>query len=350
MEFSSDGASWGAPEILERLNRERRTSTALFDQDDVTASLQDRVAQVFEREVDVFPVVTGTAANGIALATMTPPHGGIVCHWDSHLLTDECSAPEMFTGGARLIGVEGEHGKIDPAALERLLANTRFGVTHSVQPKALSLAQVNEAGTVYSVDEVRALSEVAHGAGLKVHMDGARLSNAIVALGCSPAEITWKAGVDILCLGANKNGALAAEAIVVFDRSLSETLRYVRKRSGHFVAKTMLLSLQLDSYLTDDLWLRNARHANDMARRLVDAFQQHPAIEFAHPPQANEIFFTMPDGLLEHLTANGVRLYRDWRTVPHRHHRIVTSFSNTSEEVERLLRLVQEWTMKEQAP
>src|SRR5690554_1886438 len=138
MEFSSDGASWGAPEILDRLYRERRTSTALFDQDEMTASLRNRVAEVFEREVDVFPVVTGTAANGIALATLTPPHGGIVCHWDSHLLTDECSAPEMFTGGARLIGVEGGHGKIDLAALERLLEHTRFGVTHSVQPRALS--------------------------------------------------------------------------------------------------------------------------------------------------------------------------------------------------------------------
>lgn len=349
MEFSSDGASWGAPEILERLNRERRTSTALFDQDEVTESLRDRVAEVFEHEADVFPVVTGTAANGIALATLTPPHGGILCHWDSHLLTDECSAPEMFTGGARLIGVEGEHGKIDPTALERLLAHSRFGVAHSVQPKALSLAQVNEAGTVYSVDEIRALSDVARAAGLKIHMDGARLSNAIVALGCSPADITWKAGVDILCLGANKNGALAAEAIVVFDRSLSDTLRYVRKRSGHFVAKTMLLSLQLDGYLTDELWLRNARHANDMARCLVDAFRQHSTIEFVHPPQANEIFFTMPDGLLEHLMTNGVRLYRDWRTFPDRHHRIVTSFSNTPEEVGRLIRLVQDWATKEQA-
>jgi threonine aldolase len=349
MEFSSDGASWGAPKILERLGSQHRTSAPIFDQDEATASLRKRVCDVFECEADIYPVVTGTAANGIALATLTPPHGAIVCHQDSHLLTDECSAPEMFTGGARLVGLEGEHGKIDPVLLQRLLDHSRFGVSHSIQPKALSVAQVNEAGTVYTVDEVRGLVDIARGAGLKIHMDGARLSNAIAALGCSPAEITWKSGVDILSLGANKNGALAAEAIVVFDRSLSETLRYVRKRSGHFVAKTLLLSLQLDAYLTDDLWLDNGRHANGMARRLVAAFQRHPDIRLIHPPEANEIFFAAPDGLLDHLTGNGVRLYRNWRTFPQRYHRMVTSFANTPDEIDQVIKLVDEWTAKERA-
>ena len=198
-------------------------------------------------------MITGSAANGLALAALTPPYGAVLAHWDAHIHTDECGAPEMFTGGAKLLSLPGEHGKIEAQGLDEYLRHARFGVTHSSQPKVLSLTQATESGTVYSVSELTALSKRAKSAGLRVHMDGARIANAIAALGCAPADITWKAGVDILCFGATKNGAIAADAVVVFDKSLSESVRYMRKRSGHFVAKTRFFAAQLDTYLADDL-------------------------------------------------------------------------------------------------
>jgi threonine aldolase len=341
MEFRSDGATWGAPEILERLSRESLRDDELFDEDEVTARLHERVAALFGRKASVFTVVTGSAANGLALAALTPSYGAVLAHWDAHIQTDECGAPEMFTNGAKIVSLAGEHGKIDPQGLDEYLRHARFGVTHSVQPKVLSITQATEAGTLYSVSELAALTNLAKQAGLRVHMDGARFSNAVAALGCAPADLVD--GIDILCLGATKNGAIAADGILVFDPTLADTIRYLRKRSGHLIAKTRLLSAQMDTFLTDDLWLRNARHANAMAAKLSKGLARHSAIEFVHPTSANEIFVRMPDALLQHLQRAGVRLYVDWRTIPVRHHRIVASYCTTEDEVNKLLDLVENW-------
>jgi threonine aldolase len=344
MEFSSDGVSWAAPEILDRLTKEAHLDDALFDDDAATAELHRRVESVFGREADVFTVITGSAANGLALAALTPPYGAVLAHWDAHIHTDECGAPEMFTGGAKLLSLPGEHGKIEAQGLDEYLRHARFGVTHSSQPKVLSLTQATESGTVYSVSELTALSKRAKSAGLRVHMDGARIANAIAALGCAPADITWKAGVDILCFGATKNGAIAADAVVVFDKSLSESVRYMRKRSGHFVAKTRFFAAQLDTYLADDLWLRHAQHANAMAAKLAAGLARHPSIRLVHPAEANEVFVTLPDDLLRRLQSAGVRLYANWRATPLRHHRFVTSYYTTHKEIDAVLALVEQWS------
>ena len=344
MEFSSDGVSWAAPEILDRLAKEAHREDALFDDDHATAELHRRVASVFGRDADVFTVITGSAANGLALAALTPPYGAVLAHWDAHVHTDECGAPEMFTAGAKLLSLQGEHGKIEAEGLDEFLRSARFGVTHSSQPTVLSLTQATEAGTVYSVSELSALSKRAKSAGLRVHMDGARIANAIAALDCTPADITWKAGVDILCFGGTKNGAIAADAVVVFDKSLSDTVRYMRKRSGHFVAKTRLFAAQLDAYLSDDLWLRHARQANAMAAKLANGLARYANIQQIHPVEANEVFVTLPDDLLRYLQNAGVRLYPNWRTTPLRHHRFVTSYYTTEKEINAVLALIEQWS------
>jgi threonine aldolase len=346
MEFSSDGVYWAAPAILDRLTKEAQRDDAMFDDDSVTAELHRRIESVFGHEADVFTVITGSAANGLALAALTPPYGAVLAHWDAHIHTDECGAPEMFTGGAKVLSLPGEHGKINPESLDEYLTHARFGVTHSSQPKVLSLTQATEAGTVYSVSELTALCTRAKSAGLRVQMDGARIANAIATLGCSPADITWKAGVDILCFGGTKNGAIAADAVVVFDKSLSETVRYMRKRSGHFVAKTRFFAAQLDTYLTDDLWLRHARHANAMAAKLASGLTRHPSIQQVHPVEANEVFVTLPDDLLEQLQSAGVRLYANWRASPLRHHRFVTSYYTTDRDIDAVLALVERWAIE----
>ncbi|MEL0111075.1 MAG: beta-eliminating lyase-related protein, partial [Rickettsiales bacterium] len=203
------------------------------------------------------------SANALALATMTPPYGAVYCHPDSHVNVDECGAPEFFTGGAKLVPVGGPQGKIAPDALAA--AVTGAGVVHHVQPAAVSITQVTEAGTIYSPDEIRALAAICREHGLKLHMDGARFANAVEALGCSPAEASHRLGVDALSFGATKNGALCAEAILFFDAALARDAGYRRKRAGHLFSKMRFLAAQWDAYLANDLWRRNARHANAMA-------------------------------------------------------------------------------------
>lgn len=334
MNFASDGVAYCAPEIFARIVADNPVTTPVFDTDEITAALKLRVQDVFEAEVDIFTVATGSASNSLALAALTPPYGAILSHVEAHIQTDECGAPEMITGGAKLIGLPGEHGKIASSTLADALKHSRFGFTHAVQPHVLSLSQLTEAGTIYTPKEVAELCETAKQYGVRVHVDGARFANAVAALSCSPADLSWRAGVSILSLGATKNGAIAAEVIIVFDRSVSERLRFMRKRSGHLIAKNRLLALQLDTYLTEDLWLRNARHANEHARRLEEVLTRSPDIRLVHPRQANELFLEMPDELLHRLTHSGVKLYENWRTFPLRHHRMVTSFATTQKDVD----------------
>jgi threonine aldolase len=251
-------------------------------------------------------------------------------------MVDECGGPELQTGGAKLVPIAGPGAKIDPAALAALLANAGKGAPHHVKPSALSLTQATEAGTVYSLAEIQALTGIARHHGLPVHMDGSRFGNALVKLGCSPAEMSWRAGIDILSFGATKNGAMAAEAIVMFEPKRASDLPYLRKRSGHLFSKQRYLSAQLLAYLEDDLWLRNARHANAMAARLAEGLGNLPGVRLIDPVDANELFVDLPEPLVAALAAAGFDFYR-WGTPTPATHRMVTAWNTDPAVVDRVL-------------
>jgi threonine aldolase len=281
-------------------------------------------------------VAIGTAANALAIAAVTPPWGVVYCHTESHIQVDECGAPEFFTGGAKLMPLEGEDGKITPAAVEAVLVEP--GIVHSPQPACISISQATEAGTVYTVEEVGALGALARRRGLSLHVDGARFANALVASNASPAALTWRAGVDILSFGATKNGALAAEAIIVFDPARAADLAYRRKRGGHLFSKMRFLSVQLEAYLADGLWLRNARHANAMAARLAEGLAATPGAKLIHPVQANEIFIALPEPVIATLESGGVGFYR-WGGPGEGILRLVTAFNTRVEDVDAVIAL-----------
>ena len=255
MNFRSDNVTGVASEILDALAEANRESAATpYGDDPWTARVEARFDELFERKVAVFPVATGTAANVLGLAMVTPPYGAIYCHAESHIAVDECGAPEFYTGGAKLVDLPGDGGKLEAGQLDAVIGAAAAGDVHHVQPAAISLTQATEAGTIYTIDEVAAIAEVARRHGLALQMDGARFANAAAALDRAPAELTWRAGVDVLAFGATKNGALAAEAVVFFDPARAEGVGFRRKRGGHLFSKMRFLSAQLDAYLADDLW------------------------------------------------------------------------------------------------
>lgn len=330
--FCSDNVTGVAPEIMAALATANDGAAMPYGNDEYSQRLEAKFCELFETAVKVFPVFTGSAANALALSVMAPPFGAIYCHAESHINLDECGAPEFYTGGAKLVTIPGFHGKITAADLAAVLARSGAGVVHHVQPAVVSLTQATEAGTVYSCDEVNCIAEVSHVHGLSLHMDGARFANAVVSLGCSPADITWRAGVDVLSFGATKNGAMAAEAVVFFNQSLAETFSYRRKRSGHLFAKMRFLSAQLEAYIKDDLWLRNAAHANQMATHLARGIASLPGRWVCHPVEANEIFIQLPEAVIEALVADGFRFYR-WEGEHLTTLRLVTAFNTKDEDV-----------------
>ncbi|MBS0472414.1 MAG: low specificity L-threonine aldolase [Proteobacteria bacterium] len=311
MNFASDNHYGAAPEILRALAAIGTGTEPAYGDDAITRRVGDRLSTIFEREVFVYPVINGTTANSLGLATLTPPHGAIFCHAEAHIAVDECGAPEFFTHGAKLATLDGEDGKLTPAALQQGLRRFHKGSVHHSQPAALSLTQSTELGTVYAPDELEALGALAHEHGMKVHMDGARFANALVGLGCSPAEMTWKSGVDVLSFGATKNGALAAEAVVFFNKDDVRDFEFRRKKSGHLLSKMRFVSAQLDAYLADDLWLANARRANELAQRLAQGLAQVADIRIAHPVSANAVFASMPQATADRLRKAGAKFY-DW--------------------------------------
>ncbi len=337
----SDNAGGAAPEILAALEAAGRGWAMPYGNDDLTRRVEARLQEIFEAKAAVFPVATGTAANGLCLSLMTPPYGAIFCHEHAHIHEDECGAPEFYTGGAKLVTLGGAHGKLAAADLGAAIEAAGAGVVHHVQPAAVSLSNASEAGTVYTPDELGAIAEVTRAHGLGLHVDGARFANALVSLGCSPAELTWKAGVEALSFGATKNGALAAEAVILFKPALAANLPFRRKRGGHLLSKMRFLSAQLDAYLTDDLWLRNARHANAMARRLAEGLAQFPGVRLSHPVEANEIFARLPEAMIQGLTERGVHFYR-WGPKENSQVRLIASFDTRAEEVDRVLAAARE--------
>ncbi len=343
MNFCSDNTSNLAPEILAALAEANNGSAMPYGNDEISQRLEGKFRELFETEVAVFPVATGTAANALALSVMAPPFGAIYCHEQAHIHTDECGAPELFSGGAKLVPVAGANGKIDPQELAETLEVAEAGVVHHVQPAAVSLTQATEAGTVYQIEQIQQISAIGKDYGLPVHMDGARFANAIATLNCAPADVTWKAGVDVLSFGATKNGAMAAEAVVFFNRKLAETFVYRRKRGGHLWSKMRYLSAQLDAYIHDDLWLRNARHANQMATRLARGLQALSAGEILYPVEANEVFVRLPETLVAALLAEGFQFYRWQRQGNTSVVRLVTGFNTPPETVRDFLDAVERY-------
>jgi threonine aldolase len=324
MNFCSDNTAGADPRILAALTAVNAGAVMPYGNDELTRAVEAQIAAVFERDCAVFLVGTGTAANVLSLAALTPPWGVVYCHPESHINMDECGAPEFYTGGAKLMPVPGAHGKI--AAADLAAAITGSGVVHHAQPAAISLTQASEAGTAYTPAEIGAIGEVARRHGLGLHVDGARFANALVHLGCTPAEATWKSGVDVLSFGATKNGGLAAEAVVVFDRAKAATLSFRRKRGGQLWSKMRFLAAQFDAYLKDDLWLANARHANAMAAELARGLAAIAAVRIEHPVEANEIFVALPETAIRGLEADGFRFYR-WPSDDSTTLRLVTSFN-----------------------
>lgn len=336
MNFGSDNMAGASPEMLEALARVNGGRAVPYGADAVTERVKQRIAAVFETEVEVFPVATGTAANALSIALMCPAWGAVWCHPESHANTDECAAPEFYTGGAKLISVAGPHGKFTADALASALEYAGYRGVHEAQPAAVSISQATEAGTVYSPDEIAAIAELCRGRDLGLHMDGARFANALVALGCSPADATWKAGVDILSFGATKNGALAAEAVVIFAerfRARAAEMGFRRKRAAHLFSKMRFLSAQLEAYLADDLWLRNALHANDMARRLAGELAELPGVSLAHPVEANELFPVLPAAVRDGLRADGFQFY-DWPDAGPDGARLICAFDTAASDVD----------------
>ncbi len=312
MNFASDNTAGASPEILEALTRANEGRAMPYGDDEITARLKERISEIFEAPVEVFPVATGTAANALSLALMTPAWGAVWCHGESHVNTDECGAPEFYTAGAKLIPLDGEHGRFTARVLAEAVESAGHRGVHGALPSAVSISQASEAGTVYTPDQIADISALCRSRDLGLHMDGARFANAVVSLGCSPAEASWKAGVDILSFGATKNGALAAEAVVVFSESLrarADELAFRRKRAAHLFSKMRFLSAQLEAYLTDDLWLRNARHANEMTARLAGGLSGIAGARVIHPVEANEIFPVLPAAMREGLREAGFEFY-----------------------------------------
>jgi threonine aldolase len=338
MNFTSDNAYGASPEILAALAAANAGAAASYGADAITAELRARMAALFEHDVAVYPVVTGTAANALALATLCPPHGAIFCHALAHIAVDECGAPEFFSHGARLVTLEGRNGKLDPESIETALKRFPTKSVHNQQPAAISLTQATETGLCYGLDEIAAIAGVARKHGLKLHLDGARFANALAHLGSSPADATWRAGVDALSFGATKNGALGAEAVVFFDRADARDFEYRRKKSGHLLSKMRFVSAQLVSYLENGRWLETAKRANALAQVLAIGLGDVGGAELAYPVEANAVFVSLPDEIVLRLRNNGAH-FLDWtppsggRTLI----RLVCSFATPEDHVTKFL-------------
>lgn len=332
--FASDNTAPVHPAVMAALGAVNDGAVPAYGNDPVTARLQDTLRETFRhKDLRVFPVFNGSACNGLALAAMIRPYESILAHRQSHINNDECGLPEFFTGG-KIVALDGVHGKLTPDGIGSLVERTLEHAPHTSRPRAISLTNATELGTVYSPAEIRALSDVARAHGLYMHMDGARFANAIAHLGCHPAEATHEAGIDILSFGGTKNGAMLAEAVVIFNASLIENFAYIHKRGGQLPSKARYVSAQLQALLDDGLWLKLGAHANAMAQTLRDGLKDVAGL--LHPVEANELFITLPKPLADRLIAKGHRFYA-WPNEGDDAYRLVTSFSTTEAEVSEFL-------------
>ena len=331
-EFSSDNVAPICPEALAALQQANRHYAPSYGEDSWTARTCDRVREIFETDCDVYFVLTGTAANALALAKLCKSFESVICHRHSHIQTDECGAPEFFTGGSKLLLVGGADGKLEVGKVEALLAT--HNELHSHKPGAISISQATEFGTVYKRDEIAAMADLARRHGLFLHMDGARFANAIASLDCAPKAITWEVGVDVLCFGGTKNGAAGGELVIFFDKKISRKFGYRVKQAGQLVSKMRFLSAAWLGLLTDNVWLRNAARANEAARRLAERLQRDAGIETTFPVDANAVFVSMDEQLTKGLHARGWRFHK---FIEPNVYRLMCSWATTEDEISRFI-------------
>jgi len=328
MNFRSDNTAPAAAEIIAALSAVNESAAAPYGEDQWSKRLDETFSALFDREVRVFTVASGTAANAISVASLTPPWGAVLCHREAHIERDECGAAEFYSGGAKLVLMDGPAAKVTPEALEEGV--TRFARDiHSVAISALSISQATERGAVYRPEEVVALGAIAKRVGLGFHMDGARFGNAVAALRCKPADITWRAGVELLSFGATKNGALAAEAIVCFDLARAEEIARRRKRSGHLFSKGRYVAAQLLAYVEGGLWLRLADRSNQLAKRLGEGAGAHLSV----PVESNQVFIKPGVAALAKLRAAGAE-FLDWGAAGSGEARLVVSWNQSEADVD----------------
>ena len=329
-EFASDNTAGVCPEAWDALARANADGCLpSYGEDPWTARAADGLRETFETDCEVFFLFNGTAANSLALAQLCAPFHAVVAHNLAHVEQDECGAPGFFTGGAQLILVDGPGGKVTPAAVARALAGRRE--LHSNKPRALTLTQSTELGAVYTPEEVGALGELARAKGLRVHMDGARFANAVAALGCAPAEVTWRAGVDVLTLGGTKNGLAMNEAVVFFDKELAADFDYRVKQGGQLASKMRYLAAPFVGSFGTGAWLRHATHANTCAWRLATALRTIPGLRLLNdPPEANAVFVEIPDAVAADLRARGWHFYK---FIGERGYRLMCSWATRPEDV-----------------
>ncbi len=306
-QFASDNYAGICPEAWAEMERANSGSAIAYGEDGWTQRAADAFRHLFEKDCEVFFVFNGTAANSLALASLCQSFHSVICASSAHVETDECGAPEFFSNGSKLLGASPSSPKLTPEII-RSLANSRSDI-HFPKPRVVTITQPTETGLVYSIDEVRAIAAVCRELGLKLHMDGARFAHACAALGCSPAELSWQAGVDVLCFGGTKNGMAVGEAVIFFDRALAEDFDYRCKQAGQLASKMRFLSAPWIGMLESGAWLRNARHGNACAARLTAAIAGVPGIEFLFPVQANSVFLSAPDSVLDELRRRGWRFY-----------------------------------------
>ena len=344
MNFSSDNVSAVSPAILSYLASMSSEAASPYGADAESLALRDHLRIIFEKpDLEVFPLTTGTAANSIAIAAMVDPWGAVICHKLSHINVDECGAPEFYSGGAKLLLCgEGDPvndtAKLTPETIRQRAANMR-GIVHRVQPQAISLSNLTELGGDYSPQELAEIGKTARELDLSLHLDGARFANALALHNCAPADLSWKAGVDMLSFGATKNGAMAAEALIVFNPAQAEPIAFRRKRAGHLWSKQRYLSGQLMGYLKDDLWLENARTANDYAQQLRQGLVK-AGIRMVPHTRANMLFVQFPPDLVKRLQAEGFYFY-PWEDIGPDYYRLITSWNSKPEDVEKFIACVQ---------
>jgi threonine aldolase len=324
MNFKSDNVVPASPEILKALMQANHGTEVSYGEDSYSIALQKKLSEIFEKDVQIYLTNTGTAANSLALSALVQPYQTIYCHEESHLNTDESGAPVFFTGGSQFSLCGGANGKLDVNHLNELITTAQSIRPHAQKPGCISVTQATECGTVYSLAELKAIHEVVKNAGIPMHMDGARFTNALVTLGCTPAELTWKAGVDVMSFGATKNGALCAEAVIFFNPKYAEDFDYRHKRAGQLMSKSRFFACQLLAYLDQDLWLKNARHANTMAQKLAGVFGSY-GIEIVYPIESNELFVTLSANTAQKLEQFGCGFY-EWGSPNSGLYRFVTSF------------------------
>ena len=333
IDYRSDNTGRAAPEILEALIRANHDTALGYGADEWTATLQRRFSELFETAVRVFPVATGTAANALSLAAASPSWGIVYCSEAAHINTSEANAAGFFGGGLKLAPVAGEYGRISPERLADTLAAVAPGQLHRGQPAAVNLTQASDLGTVYSLAEIRAVAEAAKSRGLRLHMDGARFANALARLGCSPAEASWRCGIDIMSFGATKNGGALCDAIVVFAPELADGLAVQLRRAGQVWSKMRFASAQLLAYVENGLWLDMARASNAIAARIAAGLAGIPGVRLLAPVEVNEIFLELPGAVIDALEADGFGFYRRSKTLA----RFVCRFDTTEVEADALL-------------